>query len=311
VKTKIQLVISILIFIGFIAVIEHYFTWSKILSPWYKLDRSDLLVTVLLIFTSYWARTMRIYYYFINEMRHSLSECMKLVLHHNMLNNLLPMRTGEISFPVLMSRYFNIPASRSIPTLLWFRILDLHTLLGITIIALAGFFYNYIVAFLLFAVWMTAPVIFFKTNKSLIKKLGPQTNNRFQALLLTGLTSLPQNSRDFFHVWGWTWLNWSIKMSVSAWIILLFLDTSINIAYIGAITGDLTSVLPIHGIAGFGSYEAGVLAGFLPFDTYNTIENKADALQAAVSLHLIILGSSLIGGAVAFLIPGKSRNNAS
>ncbi len=227
-----------------------------------------------------------------------------------MLNNLLPMRTGEISFPILMSRYFNIPASRSIPTLLWFRILDLHTLLGIAIIAVAGIFYNYIVALLLFAGWMTVPVILFKTNALLINKLDPQTNNRFQSLILTGLVSLPQNLNDFFHAWGWTWLNWSIKISVMAWIILLFLDTSINIAYMGAIAGDLTSVLPIHGIAGFGSYEAGILAGFLPFDTYNTIENKADALQAAVYLHLIILGSSLMGGALAFLIPGKSSSTS-
>ena len=309
-KPKIQIIISVLIFISFIAVVEHYFSWSKILSPWYKLDWNDLLVTVLLIFISYWARTMRIYHYFINEMRHSFSTCIKLVLHHNMLNNLLPMRAGEISFPILMSRYFNIPASRSIPTLLWFRILDLHTLLGIAIIAIAGIFYNYIVALLLFAGWMTVPVIMFKTHTLLINKLDPQTNNRFQSLMLTGLASLPQTSGDFFRAWGWTWLNWSIKISVMAWIILLFLDTSFNIAYMGAITGDLTSVLPIHGIAGFGSYEAGILAGFLPFDTYNTIENKADALQAAVYLHLIILGSSLMGGALAFLIPGKSSSTS-
>jgi len=307
VKSKIKIILSILILIGFIATVEHFFNWNKILAPWYKLGWGNLLITILLIFVSYWARTMRIYYYFAKEMRHSFSKCVKLVLQHNMLNNLLPMRTGEISFPILLSRYFNIPASKSIPTLLLFRILDLHTLLAIAIIAFVGIFYNYTFAFLLIAGWMIVPVILFKSNKLLINKLDPSTNNRFQSLLLKGLISLPLHLRDFFHVWAWTWLNWSIKLSVSSWIILLFLDTSINTAYMGAIAGDLSSVLPIHGIAGFGTYEAGVLAGFLPFDTYNTIENEENALQAAVYLHLIILGSSLIGGAVAFLIPGKSR----
>ncbi|MGB2680474.1 MAG: UPF0104 family protein, partial [Candidatus Competibacter sp.] len=60
---------------------------------------------------------------------------------------------------------------------------------------------------------------------------------------------------------------------------------------------DLTSVLPVHGIAGAGTYEAGVVAALIPFG----IEAKV-ALAAAVNLHLFVLGLSAAGGALALLL---------
>ena len=254
---------------------------------------------------------MRIYDYFYSEMHGAYKSCIKLVLQHNMLNNLLPMRTGEISFPVLMSRYFDIPTAKSIPALLYFRILDLHTLLSIALAVIAGYMYNIYASIALFLLWMTIPVVLFKTNILILNKLNAKTDTRINALLVKCLTSLPQQLRGFIHAWLWTWFNWIIKLGVSSWIILLFLDTSFSIAIMGAIMGDLTSVLPIYGIAGFGTYEAGILAGILPFDgtdaATNNIINKETALQAAIYLHLIILGSAIAGGAIAVLIPRHNK----
>lgn len=253
---------------------------------------------------------MRIYDYFYSDMQGAYKNCIKLMLNHNMLNNLLPMRTGEISFPVLMSRYFKISTSKSIPALLYFRILDLHTLLSIALLVTAGYLYNIYISIGLFFIWMTVPVVLFKTNIFILNKLTTRTkrtNNRINTLLIKCLSSLPQQLRTFVRSWIWTWINWIIKIGISSWIILLFLDTSFNIAIMGAIMGDLTSVLPIYGIAGFGTYEAGVLAGLYPFENSNSIINNEAALQAAVYLHLIILGSAITGGAVAILIPDENK----
>ena len=66
----------------------------------------------------------------------------------------------------------------------------------------------------------------------------------------------------------------------SAWILRLFAPMPGAAAVMGAIGGDLTSVLPVHGVAGAGTYEAGVVAALTPFDI-----PTAAALAAAVNLH--------------------------
>ena len=96
--------------------------------------------------------------------------------------------------------------------------------------------------------------------------------------------------------WMWTLINWAVKLGVFAWVLLLFIDIPLAAAWIGAIMGDVTTVLPIHGLAGAGTYEAGVVAGLMPFNVA-----AADALQAAVNLHVFVLASTLVGGALSLL----------
>ena len=96
--------------------------------------------------------------------------------------------------------------------------------------------------------------------------------------------------------WMWTLINWAVKLGVFAWVLLLFIDIPPAAALIGAIMGDMTTVLPVHGLAGAGTYEAGVVAGLLPFKI-----QAAAALQAAVNLHVFVLASTLIGGALSLL----------
>ena len=98
--------------------------------------------------------------------------------------------------------------------------------------------------------------------------------------------------------WFWTLFNWVVKLAVFAWILILFAPLlSPAVALLGAIGGDLTSVLPVHGVAGAGTYEAGVMAALLPFGV-----PAAQALMAAVNLHLFMLGLSLAGGALALAL---------
>ena len=74
----------------------------------------------------------------------------------------------------------------------------------------------------------------------------------------------------------------------------------VHAAWVGATVGDLTSVLPFHGIAGAGTYEAGVVAGLAPYGL-----TPESALPLAVNLHLFILASSTLLGLIAWLIPAR------
>ena len=64
-------------------------------------------------------------------------------------------------------------------------------------------------------------------------------------------------------------------------------------------------MLPFHGVAGAGTYEAGIVAALLPFDI-----EPAIALTAAVNLHLFLLGSTLLGGLAAMFLPGREKQTA-
>lgn len=300
-KTLWRPVVGALILIAFAVFVERYLGWAALLAPWREVPPAAIAVAAALTFASYWLRALRFYDYFRADMAGRFALCIKLMLQHNLLNNLLPMRSGELSFPLLMSRYFAVPLQRSLPALLWFRVLDLHTLAVVALLAATGVALPLVLLGL--ALWLPLPWLAFRFAARLQRWLGrrPQPGRvaRLAAELLRGL---PQHRGAFWRAWGWTVLNWLVKLAAFAWVLRLFADSGWAAAVMGAIAGDLTSVLPVHGIAGAGTYEAGVVAGLLPYGVAAAV-----ALAAAVNLHLFLLATTLAGGAVSLMMKGPAR----
>ena len=301
-RTLWQPLLGVGILAAFIAFIEVYFGWDKLLAPWRHLPAGEIAVAALLILTSYWLRALRFYDYFKEAMAGRFLLCIKLMLQHNLLNNLLPMRTGELSFPVLMTRYFAVPALQSMPALLWFRVLDLHTLGIFALLAIQHPAWPWPVTAAVFAVWLPLPWLSFHFSTRWRNALLRHHHKRAAQLLSRLLQGLPLTSGAFWRAWGWTVLNWVVKLGAFVWVLRLFIPASLSAAWMGAIAGDLTSVLPVHGLAGAGTYEAGVVAGLVPYGV-----PVASALAAAVNLHLFLLGTTLAGGAVSLFL-GRRRH---
>lgn len=298
------MLISLLILVAFILLVEWLFGWRALLSPWLTLSPTALLLALTLVFASYALRALRLYGYFRSDLPGAplplLGRCLRLTLQHNLFNNLLPLRSGELSFPLLMGRDLAIPASRSLPALLWFRLMDLHTL---GLLALAAFGQHYIgmapTGAALLA-WLSLPWWLYRFNRRLLSWSEARHHSRMHRWLATSSRGLPTDSRLFVTTWLWTVINWAVKLAVFAWVLRQFMALPAAAALLGALTGDLTSVLPIHGVAGAGTYEAGVVAGLLPFGVDATA-----ALAAAVNLHLFMLAATLLGGALSLLLPGR------
>ena len=284
------------------AVLEWLWGWRTLLEPWRSFSLVTGLAAIILLFASYALRAVRLYDYFRDEVRGRFVDCLKLMLYHNLFNNLLPMRSGEISFPVLMKRYFEVPVIRSVPALLWFRVLDLHTILAIGGLAALLYHFGPGQAAWLLPLWLPLPWVAHALKDRVGARLARAPRGRIGTLLTQALQGLPSSDGEFWRSWLWTWINWVVKLAVLAWLLLQFIDVSYAAAWLGAIAGDLTSVLPIHAPGGFGTYEAGVLAGLMPFGV--TLE---PAMSAAVNLHLFILFSSLASGLLAWGLPGKVK----
>jgi uncharacterized membrane protein YbhN (UPF0104 family) len=252
-----------------------------------------LVAAVSLSLGSLAIRTVRIHEYFQPFTSGRFPATFRLVLLHNLFNNLLPMRSGEASFPILMARDFQVSFVRSVPGLLYLRLLDLHFVLfvGISVLAWQKSGALVSVALLLAPI----PFVFFLAQERIRPRL-PESGSRLSNLAQEAFRGLPSTGGLFWRTWLWTALNWGGKLLVFAWILRAFAPMPFSYALLGTTTGELSSVLPVHGIAGAGTYEAGVLAGLVPLGVDLDL-----GLRGAVNLHLFLLGVSLVAGGLAFL----------
>lgn len=285
-----------LFFFAFIIGIEKYWGWESILAPWKNLSHTSIIIAILLFLLSYQIRTWRLYDYFLPETKGNWIVALRLMLLHNILNNLLPARSGEISFPLLMKRYFSVDYIHSVPALLWFRLLDLHTLLSFGFIAWAmKWIINHSFAYLpLLILWLLLPLIFYYLKQII-------HHNISQPLIIKVLNGLPQNTAKFWRNWLLTWLNWSVKLLVLAWLLAQFLNVELPYLFSSVIAGELSSVLPFHAPGGVGTYEAGMVVPLL------TITDADSAAKAAINVHLFLLFSSIIGGLIGWLLPNSPK----
>ncbi len=293
--------LSIAVLLVFIVCIEIYIGWARLLLPWLSVDPGMLTVLLILVLGSYAIRAVRLYVYFRADIQGEFSLALKLMLQHNLANNLLPMRSGEVTFPVLMSRYFRVPLSRSMPALLWFRMFDLHTMALLALWAVGSQWFGHSLVGLVALLWLALPWVLFVFNHWLLEHLDSRANGRLIGLFVKLLKGAPADHGLLLKTWFWSLINWLVKLLSFAWLLALFAELTPAQALLGVIGGEVTSVLPIHGVAGAGTYEAGIVAALLPAGV-----NTEVAVTAAVNLHLFLLGATLLGGLLSLLL-GRRR----
>lgn len=270
---------------------------ERLFAPWQAIDRGALLIALGLMVASYLIRTLRITRYFSAMLGGHFWSAFRLSSWHNLMNNLLPMRSGEVAFPVLMQRYYGLPAVKSVPVLLWFRLLDLQVVLLIGLAAgghLLGIGTGLLV--LLTLGLLLTPVFAYGLRGWLLDRLGGRSG-RIASTLVSMLDSLPDRPSRFVATLFWTWANWLVKLAALGWVLAALAPLTFAQGVLGAIGGDLTTVLPIHAPGGFGTYEAGVAVFLGPM-----VAEARTVLAAAVNLHLFVLGTAILAAGASLLI---------
>ena len=100
----------------------------------------------------------------------------------------------------------------------------------------------------------------------------------------------------------WSLTNWGVKLLAFALVFSLFAQVDLVTSLIASIGGELTSVLPIHGVGGAGTYEAGIVGLSL---TVNM--DYEPSLAAGVNLHLFLPSITVFTGLCSILLPRKSE----
>lgn len=268
---------------------------------------APLAAALMLLVMTYAVRCWRVADYFPRETEGQFRRLLRLTLVHNLLNVMLPLRSGEASFPLLMRSEFGMPLARATAALLVMRLLDLHALMaaaGIGLVIAKGWALS---AVFLWSVFLLAPLPLFAL-KAPILRLARRLPARLHAFVDEIELGLPAGPIAFLRAWGATLLNWGIKVVVLAWVLRLMDVTPLAASFGGALGGELSSVLPVHAPGGVGTYPAGIVAGALSFGADASPANLAAIGKAAVNAHLLILISAFVGTGIAVLIAPSKRS---
>lgn len=281
--------------VGLFIAVDQGVGWTELLLPWRTLSPWLLIVAVLLTALSYLLRAVRAYDFFGDLTRGRFTTMLRLSVLHNTANNLLPMRTGEMLFPWLMRRYFGHGFLASGASLLWIRLLDMHVLglAGVVVLWLRDPAWIWSIAAL---AWLgllpaTARLIEYTLAR-------PGGSGRLWRIARFVAAAGPARPRMIARLYLWTALCWLFKLVAFAVVLRHFVAVAFWQVLAGVLGAELSSVLPFHGIAGAGSYELATVAAMVPFGVGAT-----EALAGAVNLHLFLLGTTLLLGLSALMIP--------
>jgi len=292
-KKYISWIFGILLLSLFVIWFDRNYAWSSLMHLWQKLSPQDGFIILTLMLLSYLIRSIRVYTFFIEHKKSDFLTFLRTTLLHNFFNVFLPMRSGAITFPIMLKRYLNIDPVQSSALLVWFLFLDLQLLLLLVMFfILHGSVHILILIGLIIAVYNIPYLIFrlriYITRKEVFRK------SKFLSRLITGI---PRTSSQFWITFFWTTLNWPIKLLAYGWLLSRIILIPLMDGIWASLTGDLGSIIPLQGLAGFGTYEAGVIFGL----TGKGIAMESSVL-GAINLHLFILSSSVLSVIFAFII---------
>jgi uncharacterized membrane protein YbhN (UPF0104 family) len=287
--------------------VQWMWGWTSILAAWREVGLPKILLALALLVGTYFVRAHRIRDYFPRETAGRFLRLFRVTQVHNILNIVLPLRTGETSFPLLMRSEFGVPLAHGTSALLVLRLLDLHALLaaaGVGLVAAAGFSAWACAAWLVFLVSPLAAVPF---RAPLLAAARARLPQRFSKLVDEIDHGIPRDLAAFVRAWLLTVLNWGIKVAALAWVLGLMGVGPVAACFGGALGGELSSVLPVHAPAGVGTYPAGIVAGAAAFGADKDAASLATLARASINTHLLAVVSALAGAGLSLVLPLLAR----
>lgn len=295
-------VLTVAAIVLYAAFIQWVWGWGAILAGWLAVGLPSIVVALALLVGTYFIRTHRMQDYFPRETRGQFLRLFRVTQVHNLLNIMLPFRTGETSFPLLMRSEFGVPLAHGTAALLVLRLLDLHALLAAAGLGLiAGAARPYLAA-LLWALFLVLPLLLFPLKRPLMDAVHGRASGKVARIAAEIDNGLPSDMAAFIRAWLLTVLNWGVKVLVLAWLLGLMGVLPLAATFGGALGGELSSVLPVHAPAGVGTYPAGITAGAAAFGAGHDRAALDILARASVNAHLLMIVSALAGTGLSLLL---------
>ena len=293
--------------VAYAAFVQWIWGWPAILNAWKQVGVANVVLALVLLVGTYFVRAHRIQDYFPRETAGQFPRLLRVTQVHNILNIMLPMRTGETSFPLLMRSEFGVPLAHGTSALLVLRVLDLHALLaaaGVGLVASAGYAAW---AWLAWCAFLAAPLALLPFRVPLVRAARARFPDRFEKYVEEIDAGIPRNLTAFLRAWALTVFNWVVKVLVLAWVLGMMGVGPVAACFGGALGGELSAVLPFHAPAGVGTYPAGIAAGAAAFGADRDANSLAVLAAAGINTHLLGIVSALVGTGISLLLPLLTR----
>lgn len=235
---------------------------------------------------SYYCRARRIAGEFAGNAPLPFLQYLRISVLHNFSVNIIPFRGGELMLPYLLHRA-GVPGARAVTTLIWLRVQD-ALVLGCIALALwpeiALFWRSTAIAAIVAGV-----VVFRHAVRRLDAPASrPGLQKWFDAL--SDALDAPLAS------WSWSIANWTSKLFGQAVLLTALAGVGLATGLLGSLGGELSALLPVQGVGGFGTYEAGVAFGL-----NGRLDGWQSMLVAAFALHLFTLLFAAASGVLAWI----------
>lgn len=239
------------------------------------------------------------------------------------LNNLLPARSGELSFPYLLQRRHGVPVGRGLLSLLIARIFDLLAVSTLFVVVAflergrtdavagsvmigVGLLLLLVLCMLLALPWLGRHGL--RVAEQALRPMGLDGSTWQERLLHQGQRAVAamthlQRTGAYGRVFFYSLLGW---LTTFAWFAAFLQAVGLPIRYpqviAGATFATLTKAIPFITVGGLGAHEAGWTVGFqlvgMPLET---------AIASGLAVNLLTLLLSGILGALALAIMRRQR----
>lgn len=284
-----------------IAAVSYWLGWDNIFETWTQINAIEIAVALALLLLTCALQASRLHDYFPRDMTGKWLTSLRVTLLHNLQANIHPVPAQTSAFPRLMKSHFGVDYAYALSAQLWFRLLDLHTLLTFSLYPLFVVTPLKRLAIPIIVLWAVLPILLYLFRNTIEVRFAGKDGS-ISELVQQTLFGLPDSWGEFWRCWLMTWAIWIVRLITLAWLLgQLLPDVSWNMLLLGVTSGELAIFLPFYLPAHFGLYEAGVASALTAATT-----TLPPAIIGAISIHLFTLATSLLGGLLGWLLPGKS-----
>ncbi len=287
---QLKLLLAIGLLVATVSIAASLLDLTAVVTAFGSLSAHTILVILLLGSVSWLLRGLRTWLLFEKV---PLLEALGMSFVHNTANNLAPMRLGELALPILARWLGKVEFSVGLTSLLWIRLLDFISLVGISFCILllpsAGNVMLALLAALIFLTPLLIAVVVPKTQGLRLPKILEQARSQ--------LIFESQNGQRLHRMWRLTILAWLAKILGMAILLATLSGIAITDVISTILGAELSSILPIHGLAGAGSYEAGGIIGSTLVDLSPIL-----ALEMTIQLHIYVLSLTAVFGILGVLL---------
>ena len=299
-RETIAKILAVIITIVLVATLLSQISIGDVAKTLASIDPIYLIIGFVLYLFSYFFRALRFQILLGNKI--GFKDLFTIVCVHNMANNILPARTGEVSYVYLSKKLHNISTGEGIASLMVARVFDL---ISISLLFFVAALYVRglppmidkviwaIAGFLLLIVLILVNLAYF--GEQFMNRVG-KIINMVSIGHIRGIPYLLRKGNEtmqsFEVVKSKRVIIWTGILSMLVWASLYLVNYAlinamgINISFWSVIFVStfpvFTTILPIQALGGFGTIEGGWTIGFMAIGL-----SKEIAIASGFSLHII------------------------